>query len=70
MFQIHYTLLIVENDGGVVMKNIRKLETKLPKPDAEKITKKVSKTVKNLDKHPSNSLNTSNPRKAEGKNAN
>ena len=52
------------------MRNIRKLETKLPKPDAEKITKKVTKTVKNLDKHPSNSLNTSNPRKAEGKNAN
>ena len=70
VFQIHYKLLIVENWGGVVMRNIRKLETKLPKPDAEKIIKKVTKTVKNPDKYPSNSLNTANPRKAEGKNAN
>ena len=33
--------------GGVVSRNIRKIEAKLPKPVAEKITKKVTKTAKN-----------------------
>ena len=37
-------------------KNIRKLETKLPKPDIEEFTKKVTKTAKNADNYPSSSL--------------
>ena len=56
--------------GGVETRYIRKLETKLPKPDAVKFTKKVTKIAKNTDKYPSSSLKTSNPWKAEGKNAN
>ena len=47
-----YTLNCGKMRGGGVMRNIRKLETKLPKPDAEKITKKVTKTAKNPDNYP------------------
>ena len=53
VFQIHYTRMAMENGvgggRGVVPRNIRKLETKLPKPDAEKFTKKVTKTAKTPD---------------------
>ena len=46
---------------GLLPRNIRELETKLPKHDAEKFTKKVTKTAKNSDNCPSNLLKSSNP---------
>ena len=48
VFQIHCKLITVEigGGGGVVTRNIEKMGTKLPKSDAEKVTKKVTKTIK------------------------
>ena len=67
VFQIHCTLMTMENGVGLVPRNVRKLETKMPKPDAEKFTKKVTKTAKYPYKYASSSSKTSNPWKAEGK---
>ena len=71
VFQIHYIVMTMENGGGGgSAEKYPKIRNKTAGTRCRKNYQKGNQNCQNPDIYPSNSLNTSKPWKAQGKNAN